>query len=64
LRVAPTRSPRRPLRSPFIDASFHLLVRDDAALFDIALRLAHCGEKSDFVSSVTVIDVIWKPFIA
>ena len=44
---------------PFSDPSFHLLVRNNTTLFDIALRLAHCGEKSDFVSSVTVIDVVW-----
>jgi hypothetical protein len=48
----------RSFSGPFTDTGVHLLVRNNAALFDIALRLAHCSEKRDFVSSVTIIDVV------
>src|SRR5262249_21337390 len=45
---------------PFTDPSLHLLVRNNATLFDVALSLAHRNEKRDFVSSVTIIDVVWE----
>ena len=44
----------------FVDASFHLLVRDDAAVFDIVFCFSHCGEKCDFICRIAIIDVVWK----
>jgi len=38
-----------------------LLVRDDAALFNISLGFAHGGEKCDLVRDISVIDIVWKP---
>jgi hypothetical protein len=38
-----------------------LLVRNDAALFNISLGFTHGGEKCNFIGGVTVIDVIWEP---
>ena len=44
----------------FTDPSLHLLVRNNATLFDVALSLAHRSEKRDFVGSITIIDVVWQ----
>ena len=43
---------------PFIDASFHLLVRDDAAVFDVVFSFSHRGEKCDFICRIAKIDVV------
>jgi hypothetical protein len=45
---------------PFSDASFHLLVRDDSAVFDIVFCFSHRGEKCDFICRIAIIDVVWK----
>jgi hypothetical protein len=44
-----------------MDPSFHLLVCDHTALFDVALGLPNGGEKSNFVCGIAIIDVVRKP---
>jgi hypothetical protein len=51
----------RLVSGPLTDASFHLLVRDDASLLDVALGFSHSGEKCNFLGGVTVIAVIRQP---
>jgi hypothetical protein len=50
----------RLVSGPFIDASFHLLVRDDTALFDVVFSFSHRCEKCDFICRIAIIDVVWK----
>ena len=35
-----------------------MLVRDEPALLDVALRLAYCSEKGNLIGSVAIIDVV------
>src|SRR5882762_9028886 len=56
-----TLSRSRLVSCPFIDPSFHLLVRDDTAAFDIKFGLSDGGEKSNFVRGIAIIDVVRKP---
>jgi hypothetical protein len=44
--------------APFSDPSFHLLVRNETALFDIAFGLAKGGQKSNFVCDVAIVDIV------
>src|SRR5207247_1001891 len=60
LRYRSKPSPSRLVCGPFTDPSFHLLVRDEPALFDVAFRLAYCSEKGNLIGSVAIIDVIRK----
>jgi hypothetical protein len=55
----PTREPRA-LPNHLTDANFHLLVRDDAAVFDVVFSFSHRGEKCDFICRIAIIDVVWK----
>jgi len=50
-----------PVCGPFTDPSFHLLVRDEATLLDVALGFTHGGEKCNFLGGVTVIDIVRQP---
>lgn len=45
---------------PFIEASFHLLVRDDAAVFDVVFSFSHRREKCDFICRIAIINVVRK----
>ncbi len=56
----PTRETRA-LPSHLSDPSFHLFVRYEATLLDVALGFTHGGEKCNFIGSVTKIDVVWQP---
>jgi hypothetical protein len=58
-RISELRLTQPPLQ-PFIDASFHLLVRDDAAVFDVVFSFSHRGEKCDFICRIAIINVVWK----
>ncbi len=51
----------RLVSGPLTDTSFHLLVRYDTALLNIAFGLAHRSKKRNLVGGVTKIDVVWQP---
>ena len=51
----------QPPLQPFTDPSFYLLVRNEAAMFDIAVGFTHRSQKRNFIRCVAKIDVVWKP---
>ena len=50
--------PVRLVSGPFIDPSFHLLVRDDVTLVNISFGFAHRSEKCNFIGGVAIVDIV------
>jgi hypothetical protein len=45
----------------FTDPNFHLLIRDEAAVFDVVFSFSHSGEKCDLVGDFLVIGIVRQP---